>query len=153
MWNYSSGTTNIVSRLVGDAVGGGRTAWSGSCTSGCSARSACTVLLPKFDTAGTFVGSSYVYATARDFAKFGQLYLDDGIVGGRRVLPVGGATTPVRIVAHDDDGARLRPALVAVAGPREPGVHGYEGQYTIVAPTATSSSSILARVPPSHARS
>ncbi len=38
-----------------------------------------TSAIPKFDDAGDFVGSSYVYATARDFARFGELYLHDGV--------------------------------------------------------------------------
>lgn len=41
------------------------------------------------DMSGTPVGSSYLYVTARDFARFGQMYLDNGIAGGVRVLPEG----------------------------------------------------------------
>ncbi len=41
------------------------------------------------DAAGTFVGSSYVYLTPRDMARFGYLFLNDGIWDGERILPEG----------------------------------------------------------------
>lgn len=44
---------------------------------------------PEFDAQGLFLGGSLVYATARDFAKFGLLYLRDGIWDGKRILPAG----------------------------------------------------------------
>ncbi|PHS28219.1 MAG: serine hydrolase [Robiginitomaculum sp.] len=43
----------------------------------------------EFDPAGTFMGGSLVWASARDFARFGYLYLRDGIWDGKRVLPEG----------------------------------------------------------------
>jgi CubicO group peptidase (beta-lactamase class C family) len=49
------------------------------------------------DATGNLVGSSYIYATARDFGRFGLLYLNDGIFNNVRLLPegwVGYTTTP-----------------------------------------------------------
>jgi CubicO group peptidase (beta-lactamase class C family) len=43
----------------------------------------------EFDPAGTFMGGSSVWASARDFARFGYLYLRDGVWDGQRVLPEG----------------------------------------------------------------
>ncbi|MEN0000917.1 MAG: serine hydrolase [Pseudomonadota bacterium] len=43
----------------------------------------------EMDAAGTYVGSSYMYATARDWAKFGQFMRQRGVWNGRSLLPVG----------------------------------------------------------------
>jgi len=50
---------------------------------------AMTTAVAEFDAAGTFVGGSWVYASARDYAKFGELYRLDGLWNGRRLLPEG----------------------------------------------------------------
>jgi CubicO group peptidase (beta-lactamase class C family) len=43
----------------------------------------------EFDSSGTFLGGSLVWASAREFAKFGHLYLRDGVWDGERLLPEG----------------------------------------------------------------
>lgn len=88
VWNYSSGTTNIICRALGAALGGHDGVESllrQDLFEPIGMRSA----TPTFDDAGTWVGSSYVHATARDFARFGYLYLRDGVWDGRRILPEG----------------------------------------------------------------
>jgi len=93
VFHYSSGTTNIICRLIQDAL---RAAGEqrdmlrfmrDELFEPAGMRSA----TPRFDTVGTFVGSSWCLCSPRDFARFGQLYLDDGVVEGRRVLPEGWA--------------------------------------------------------------
>ena len=59
------------------------------------------------DGTGTFVGSSYVYATPQDLARWGLLYLNDGRWDGRQVLPAGWA----------DQAATPNPSFVATCGP------------------------------------
>jgi CubicO group peptidase (beta-lactamase class C family) len=88
-WSYSSGTSNIVARIVRRSVGG---------TLADQVRFARAELFDAIDmshaviqsdASGTFVGSSFMYATARDWARFGLLYLRDGVWNGRRILPEG----------------------------------------------------------------
>ena len=69
---------------------------------------------PEFDEAGTWVASSYVRATARDFARFGLLYLRDGMWDGVRLLPPGWVDYARTMVSVDDpDGPQpLRRPLV-----------------------------------------
>ncbi len=87
-WYYSSGSTNIVMRYLR-----GKFASDGEFLSYLRDRlfAPLGIVSPTFepDMSGTPVGSSYLYVTARDFARFGQLFLDDGCVGGRRILPEG----------------------------------------------------------------
>ncbi len=135
-WNYSSGTTNIICRIIGDVVGGGRQGMETFLRTRLLEPAGMHSAIPKFDTRGTFVGSSYVYATARDFARFGELYRNDGVVDGRRVLPEGWRDHARTFVAEDpEDGFGygrhwwLWPDL-----PGSLACHGYEGQYTIVVP-------------------
>jgi CubicO group peptidase (beta-lactamase class C family) len=88
IWHYSSGTTNIIARILREAVGtdAGYLAFPRRrLFDRIGMRSA--IIEP--DASGTLVGSSFMYATARDWARFGLLYLQDGMWNGERVLPDG----------------------------------------------------------------
>jgi CubicO group peptidase (beta-lactamase class C family) len=101
----------------------------------------------EFDAAGNADGGSQMLATARDWARFGMLYLDDGVVGGRRILPEGwvkysASPTPDAWVGYgagfwtnqgDSRGARYR---IAHGWPRDAFLaKGTLGQYVIVIPS------------------
>lgn len=87
-WQYSSGTTNIISRVIrsvmhndGEYLSLPRRALFD--------RLGMTHAVLEADAAGTFVGSSFMYATAREWARLGMLYLQDGVWEGQRILPEG----------------------------------------------------------------
>ena len=87
-WYYSSGSTNIVMRYLRGKFASDTeflTYIRSRLFEPLGIRNACF----EPDMSGTPVGSSYLYVTARDYARFGQLYLDDGLVGPTRILPEG----------------------------------------------------------------
>ena len=86
-WQYSSGTTNILSGFLRRTLG--EEAYHQLPRKALFDPLGMTKAMLEADTTGTFVGSSYMYATAREWARFGQLYLQDGIWEGKRILPEG----------------------------------------------------------------
>ena len=101
-WYYSSGSTNIVMRYLRSKFASDE-AFLGYMRERLFAPLG--IRNPAFepDASGTPVGSSYLYVTAMDYARFGQMFLDDGCVCGQRILPEGWvryATTP----ASDSNG-------------------------------------------------
>ncbi|MEM8746117.1 MAG: serine hydrolase [Actinomycetota bacterium] len=144
VFNYSSGTSNIVSRIVGDLVTGvGGDPAERSDAIGRFFRTrlfepvGMTTASPRFDGAGDVVGSSYVDATAADFARFGRLYLNDGVTGsGERILPEGWLDHAWAPITHDVDSG-FGYGRHWWTWPWFPGslaCHGYEGQFTLVLP-------------------
>lgn len=96
-WHYSSGSTNVVSRLIRKALKNDeeyyRLAYERLCQ-----RIGMSGAVFETDASGTLAGSSYIYATARDYARFALLYLQDGVFSGDQILPEGWVkytTTPV----------------------------------------------------------
>lgn len=134
---YSSGTTNIVSRCLAQAVGVSGAAFEAFMRARLFEPIGMASPVPKFDAAGTFIGSSFCFCTARDFARFGLLYLRDGVWDGTRLLPEGWvdyARTPTFQQAgceNDPYGAHW---WLGAGGEGSFSANGYDGQYTLCVP-------------------
>jgi len=149
-WSYSSGTSNIVSRIVADRFGRSPDALAAYARERlfepCDIRSA----FFEPDGSGTPIGSSFVFMTALDWARFGELHRRDGICGdARRVLPEGWVkyvTTPAPAALAGDYGAHW---WLNAGDPNAPDERtwpslptdvyaalGHSGQYVLIVPSA-----------------
>lgn len=86
-WHYASGTTSIIARILRTAIGGNLDDYFAFPYEKLFHRIGMRSVVLEPDAAGTFVGSSYMYASARDWARFGLLLLNDGVWQGERILP------------------------------------------------------------------
>lgn len=142
---YSSGTTNLISRTLRQVLAeAGLDFYQFAHDAILDPIGAAGVVLEP-DASGTFIGSSFVYATTRDWARLGQLYLQGGVWNGQRLLPEGWsdyAATPASAAngqygAHfwlnydGDDRIRDYPGV-----PEEMYyMSGHEGQYVMIIPS------------------
>jgi CubicO group peptidase (beta-lactamase class C family) len=84
VFHYSSGNTNILSRIIRQKLGDANYHAFPYEYLFYKLGMYNTVMEP--DASGTFVGSSYCYATARDWARFGLLYLNQGLYNNEQIL-------------------------------------------------------------------
>ena len=100
-FNYSSGSSVLLARLWQDAAPGAALAWPRQALfDPLGMRSA----VMEADARGTFVGSSYLYATGRDWARFALCLLQDGKWQGQALLPPGWVArmrTPSMVAPQD----------------------------------------------------
>jgi len=104
-------------------------------------------LVCEYDAAGTMLGGSFCHATARDWARFGQMYLDNGVVAGKEVVPATwvafvrteAPTNPAyggQFWLNHPRATEGRPALFPAQGPADLySAIGHLGQYVMVAPS------------------
>lgn len=88
-WAYSNLGYMVLGRIVRDASGGTAASATRFLRRELFDPLGMRTALVETDATGTPVGAGSAYASARDWARFGQLYLDDGVVDGRRILPAG----------------------------------------------------------------
>lgn len=86
-WFYSSAGTHLLARIVRDTTGGTAATMQRFAAEELFGPLGMRKVVMETDITGTPVGAHYVLASARDWARFGSLYLGDGVVGGRRILP------------------------------------------------------------------
>jgi hypothetical protein len=87
-WYYSSGATNIISYLIRKQFSNDSSYYVFA-NNQLFNRIGAPDAVFEVDPTGTRVGSSYLYATTRDYARFGLLFENDGVFNGDRILPEG----------------------------------------------------------------
>lgn len=147
VWNYHDGNTIMLAHLIRNAAGGNPSDALRFARRELFAPLGMRHVTLQLDGAGTIEGSSKMLASARDWARLGQLYLNDGVAGGKRILPEGwvnysATATPNAWVGigagfwtnqGDSFGATFR---VEHGWPRDAFfAKGTIGQYTIVIPS------------------
>jgi CubicO group peptidase (beta-lactamase class C family) len=146
-WNYHDGNYVILSRLIRDAVGGHAADVLRFAQVELFGPLGMRNVTMEFDATGTPDGSSQMLAPARDWARFGMLYLGDGVVGGRRILPEGWVDDSTSLTPNawvgmgagfwtnrgDSKGARFRTSLGMPAEAFY--ASGVLGQYVVVLPS------------------
>lgn len=152
-WAYMSGSTVLVSRAVVDATGGTLESSQRFLREALLEPLGASSFVLEPDPAGTFIGSSFVLASAHDWAKLGQLYLDDGVWDGERLLPEGWRDYVTRHTPESGDNSYGAGFWTAEHRSQSPSpadafyANGFQGQYLIVIP---SRSLVVVRLGASH---
>ena len=143
-WQYSSGTTVILSHVIRNAIGD-EAAYHAFPRQSLFVLAGMTRTLIETDAAGTFVGSSLMFATAREWGRLGTVYLQDGVIDGKRIWPEGWVaytTTPAPADAARSYGAHVWLEVpegynASRAALPEDAFHaaGHQGQFVTIVPS------------------
>lgn len=148
-WTYTDGNTILLSRIIRDLVGGDAAATLAFARRELFDKLGMRGVTLEFDGAGTPLGGTHMHAPARAWARFGQLYLDDGVVDGQRLLPVGWVEAAARPTPAADrfgygagfwtnrgDGAGTRSRIEGGMPADAFMARGSFGQYVVIVPSA-----------------
>jgi CubicO group peptidase (beta-lactamase class C family) len=147
IFSYSSGTSNMLAWMVRNAVGD--SAYHSFASTRLFQKIGMNSMILEPDAGGTFVGSSYAFATARDWGRFGLLFLNDGMsFNGERILPEGWteySSTPAEGTKTGQYGAQFWLNAGAKGNPSDRvypdaptdlyWADGYEGQNVFILPS------------------
>ncbi|WP_175754328.1 serine hydrolase domain-containing protein [Burkholderia ambifaria] len=147
-WYYSSGTSAIVARVMREALGGTEADYLAFPRRALFEPLGMHSAVFEPDAAGTLGSPSYLYASAHDWARFGQLLLQDGVWNGQRLLPEGWVRYLTRATpqsTNQEFGAHLWVKVPEPFNDRDPHASampadafhavGHEGQFVSVVPS------------------
>ncbi len=145
-WSYSSGTTNLLSRTLKSILDNQGADYHSFGRSRIFAPIGATSVIMEPDASGVFIGSSFIYATAQDWARLGQLYLQDGVWNDERLLPAGWAAFVARPAGASDgqygghfwlnrDGDNGRKRILPGLPEDAYYMSGHEGQFVLIVPS------------------
>ncbi len=145
VWYYSSGTTNLIARTLRQVLEKEGVDFHEFAKEAIFEPIGAATFTLEVDAAGSVLGSSFVYAMARDWARLGQLYLQDGVWNGERLLPEGWkdyVKTPAGASDHqygaqfwlNRDGENGRTRFFPGVPEEMYFFAGHEGQYVFIIP-------------------
>jgi CubicO group peptidase (beta-lactamase class C family) len=148
-WNYTNANTQLLSRIVRDRAGGSAQATYAFAHRELFDKLGMHHVTLEFDAAGTPLGASHMWAPARDWARFGLLFLHDGVVGGQRILPSGWADYSAAPTGGSEvygygagfwtnrgDGSGARHRILGGMPSDAFMARGSNGQYVVIVPSA-----------------
>ncbi|HJT71705.1 MAG TPA: serine hydrolase [Terriglobales bacterium] len=150
VWCYSNGNTMILARIIRDSVGGNAASVLGFAHRELFGPLGMTHSTIEFDAVGTPLGATHMWAPARDWARFGLLYLHDGVVSGTHILPPGWVDYSAQLTSGSEaygygagfwtnrgDQAHVQPPHRRPDMPADSFMaYGSLGQYMVIVPSA-----------------
>jgi CubicO group peptidase (beta-lactamase class C family) len=146
-WFYSSGSSALLASAMRTALGGSQARYFSYPRKALFGPLGMNSAVMEPDEAGTFLAPAFVYASARDWARLGLLYLNDGVWEGERILPEGWVKTSLKPTPQSGGqyGAHLWLEIPGFLRPETPSVHpppddaffmlGIDGQMVAVIPS------------------